>query len=43
MYNILQLSEMHLPELKDIADKLKIKNFEKLKKEELIYKILDQQ
>lgn len=43
MYNILQLSEMHLPELKEIASKLKIKNIDKQKKEDLIYKILDQQ
>ncbi len=43
MYNILQLNDMHVPELKEIAEKLKIKNAEKLKKEELIYKILDQQ
>lgn len=34
---------MHVPELKEIAEKLKIKNVEKLKKEDLIYKILDQQ
>jgi transcription termination factor Rho len=43
MYNILQLSEMHVPELREIAEKLNLKNTDKLKKEELIYKILDQQ
>ncbi len=43
MYNILQLSEMHVPELREIAEKLNLKSIDKLKKEELIYKILDQQ
>ncbi len=43
MHTILELTEMPLPELKEIAEKLKIKNNDKLKKEDLIYKILDQQ
>jgi transcription termination factor Rho len=34
---------MHVPELREIAEKLNLKNTDKLKKEELIYKILDQQ
>ena len=43
MYDILQLNEMLVPELKDVAEKLKVKNYEKLTKQDLIYKILDQQ
>lgn len=43
MYDILQLNDMLLPELKDVAEKLKLKSFEKLNKQDLIYKILDQQ
>ncbi len=43
MYDILQLNEMLVPELKDIADQMKLKNYKKLNKQELIYKILDTQ
>jgi transcription termination factor Rho len=43
MYDILELSKKLLPELKDIARELHIKKAESLKKQDLIYKILDQQ
>lgn len=43
MYDILQLNDMLLPELHDIADQLHISNSKKLNKQELIYKILDKQ
>ncbi|HEV7332684.1 MAG TPA: transcription termination factor Rho [Flavisolibacter sp.] len=43
MYDILQLNDMLLPELQDIAENLQIENFKKLPKQELVYKILDQQ
>ena len=39
MYDILQLNDLLVPELKDIADKLKIKGSDKLSKQDLIYKI----
>jgi len=42
-YDILQLNEMLVPELKDLAKQLGIKNFNKLNKQDLIYKILDEQ
>jgi transcription termination factor Rho len=43
MYNIEELNLLLISELKDIAEKLEVKNFKKLSKEELVYKILDQQ
>ncbi len=43
MYDILQLNDMIVPELLDIADQLKIPNAKKLDKQELVYKILDSQ
>ena len=43
MYDILQLNEMLVPELLDIAEQLKIPNAKKLDKQELVYKILDKQ
>ncbi len=43
MYDILQLNDMILPELKEIAEGLKIKDNDKLEKQELILKILDAQ
>jgi transcription termination factor Rho len=43
MYDILQLNDMIVPELLDIAEQLKIPNAKKLDKQELIYKILDSQ
>jgi len=43
MYDILQLNDMLVPELLDIADQLKIPNAKKLGKQDLVYKILDNQ
>ncbi|NBO58142.1 MAG: transcription termination factor Rho, partial [Chitinophagia bacterium] len=43
MYDILQLNDMLVPELLDIAEQLKITGAKKLEKQELIYKILDKQ
>ena len=43
MYDILQLNDMLVPELLDIAEQLAIPNSKKLDKQELIYKILDKQ
>jgi len=43
MYDILELSKMLLPELREIAKSLNIKKAETLKKQDLVYKILDQQ
>ncbi|MFZ1527694.1 MAG: transcription termination factor Rho [Ferruginibacter sp.] len=43
MYDILQLSDLLVPELLDIAEELKISNAKKLNKQDLIYKILDKQ
>ena len=43
MYNIDDLNVRLLSELKDIAEELGVKNFKKLPKKELIYKILDYQ
>ena len=42
-YNILELNDKSLDELKVIADELKIKKNSSMKKDELIYAILDQQ
>lgn len=43
MYDILQLNDMLLPELLDIAEQLRITGAKKLDKQGLIYKILDSQ
>jgi transcription termination factor Rho len=43
MYDILELNEKVLTELRDIAKNLKIKRVESLRKQDLIYRILDQQ
>lgn len=43
MYDILELNKKLLPELREIAKQLNIKKLESLKKQDLIYKILDQQ
>jgi transcription termination factor Rho len=43
MYDILQLNDMLVPELLDIAEQLKIPNTKKLGKQDLVYKILDSQ
>lgn len=43
MYDILQLNDMLVPELLDIAEQLHISNAKKIDKQDLIYKILDKQ
>ncbi|MDA3891029.1 MAG: transcription termination factor Rho [Salinivirgaceae bacterium] len=43
MYDILELNKKLVPELKEIAKNLKVKKLETLRKQDLIYKILDQQ
>ena len=43
MYNIIQLNEKDLSELQQIAKELGLKKTSTLKKEELVYKILDEQ
>ena len=43
MYDILQLNDMLVPELLDIAEQLNIPDAKKTEKQDLIYKILDRQ
>jgi len=43
MYDILQLNDMLVPELRDLAENLGMKSYKKLSKQELVYKILDEQ
>ena len=43
MYTIDELKLMLLSELKEIAEKMAVKNFKKLNKQDIIYAILDQQ
>jgi transcription termination factor Rho len=43
MYDILQLNEMLVTELKEVAEKLNIDGFKKLTKQDLVYRILDEQ
>ena len=43
MYDILQLNDMLVPELKELAENLGLKGYKRLNKQELIYKILDEQ
>ncbi len=43
MYNIIELNDKLLPELKQIAKDMGMKRIDSLKKEDLVYKILDQQ
>lgn len=43
MYNIGELNQKLISELREIAETYKVKNYKTLSKEELIYKILDQQ
>jgi transcription termination factor Rho len=43
MYDILQLNDMLVPELLDIAEQLKISGAKKLDKQKLVYEILDKQ
>src|ERR1700748_696154 len=42
-YDILQLNDMIVPELQDIAEKLQITDLKNLGKQDLVYRILDQQ
>ncbi len=42
-YNIIELNEKELPDLQNIAEELGIKKADSLKKEELVYRILDEQ
>jgi transcription termination factor Rho len=43
MYDILQLNDMLVPELLDIAENLNIANANQLNKQDLVYRILDKQ
>jgi transcription termination factor Rho len=43
MYDILELNKKLLPELKEIAKQLNVKKADTLRKQDLIYKILDEQ
>ncbi len=43
MYDILQLNDMLVPELQDIAEQLSIPNFKKLEKQDLVSIIMDKQ
>ena len=43
MYNIEELNDRLLSELREIAESLNVKNFKKASKQDLIYKILDEQ
>ncbi len=43
MYDILQLNEMLVSELREIAQRLGIKGYQKMTKQEIIYRILDEQ
>lgn len=43
MYDIMQLNEMLVPELRDVAERLGIAGFKRFNKQELIFKILDHQ
>ena len=43
MYDILQLNEMLVPELRELAEKLELKKYKSLAKQDLIFKILDHQ
>lgn len=43
MYDILQLNDLILPELKEIAAKIELKNYEQLDKTALVHAILDAQ
>src|SRR4030095_3608148 len=43
MYDILELNDKLVGELKEIARLLNIPNYDELRKQELVYKILDQQ
>ncbi len=43
MYDIVQLNDMLVQELRDLAESLSLKGYKRLNKQDLIYKILDQQ
>jgi len=43
MYDILKLNSMKVAELKEVAEKMGITNAEKLKKQDLVFKIMDHQ
>lgn len=43
MYDIVELNDKLVTELRDIAKKLNVTNYDSLKKQELVYKILDHQ
>ena len=43
MFDILQLNDMLVPELRDLAENLGLSGYKRLNKQELIHKILDQQ
>ena len=43
MYDIVSLNAMKVGELREIAQNLKIENLEKLKKQDLVFKIIDVQ
>ena len=43
MYDIIELNGMKVADLREVAKELDIKKFDKLKKQDLIYKILDEQ
>lgn len=43
MLDILQLNDMLVPELRELAEQLGLTNYKRLNKQELIYKILDHQ
>ncbi len=43
MFDILQLNEMLMPELKEMAENIGLKKYKSLSKQDLIYRILDQQ
>lgn len=43
MFDILQLNDMLVPELRDIAENLGMKSYKRLSKQDLIYRILDEQ
>ncbi|MCR9289310.1 transcription termination factor Rho [Saprospiraceae bacterium] len=43
MFDILQLNDMLVPELREVAERIGLKGYKRLTKQELIYKILDKQ
>ena len=43
MFDILQLNEMLMPELKQLAENIGLKKYKSLSKQDLIYRILDEQ